>query len=439
VQTALENSSTNKLQNSSLEDPSTKSPIPLFRQEVVEFQQIGRQYGKVILVQPIPVRILSWLIAGFVALSISLLIIGQYSRKATVSGYLVPTAGTAKIFALQRGTITKVHVTEGQEVQEGQSLLTIDTGQISATGEDVNAAILDTLLNQREQLKRQIAQEDARMTSERERFTLLIQGLKTEISQIEAQIPLQQERINIVESLVTSISQLAEKGTVTVVELKRRQADLLDQRQNLNSLKQQLPARQNQLTDTQYSLAQLPIVIAEKIQLLRNELSTTEQRIAEINGRRAFVIRAPLAGRVTALQASVGRLAEPQHLQLEIVPPNSTLKAELLVPSHAIGFVSVGQPVSLRYDAFPYLNFGRYAGKIVEVSQNILTASDTAPAPVALKEPAYRVIASLDRQDVDAYGKRMPLQAGMLLKADVILDRRSLARWLLDPLLSVRG
>ena len=199
-----------------------------------------------------------------------------------------------------------------------------------------------------------------------------------------------------------------------------------------------MAARRNQLTDTEYTLSQLPIVIAEKIQLLRNELSTVEQRIAEINGRRAFVIRAPVAGRVSALQASSGKVAELNQLQLEIIP-SSTLKAELLVPSRAIGFVRAGQPVSIRYEAFPYQNFGRYEGTIIEISQNILTDSDVSSAPIKMQEPVYRVTVALDRQDISAYGKRLPLQAGMLLTADVILDRRSLMRWVLDPLLSVRG
>jgi membrane fusion protein len=422
-----------------LESPPTASLVPLFRPEVAEFQQIERQYGRALLVQPIPIKITSWLVAAFVALSIVLLVIGQYSRKATVSGYLVPAAGTARIFVLRRGTITKVHVRDGEEVHEHQPLLTIDAAQISATGEDVDTAILDTLVTQRYQLERQIVREEERKASERERLTRLIQGFKAEVAQLEAQIPLQEQRINIVGSLVDSIQILAQRGTVTTVELKRRQAELLEQKKELASLKQQLPARRNQLTDTEYSLAQLPIVISEKIQALRNELSTINQRIAEINVRRGFVVRAPIAGRVSALQASVGKVAEPNQLQLEIVPPDSMLKAELFIPSRDVGFVRVGQEVSLRYDAFPYQNFGRYAGKIVDISQNILAASDSVAAPVELKEPAYKVIASLDRQDVDAYGKRMPLQAGMLLKADVVLDRRSLARWLLDPLLAVRG
>jgi membrane fusion protein len=119
--------------------------------------------------------------------------------------------------------------------------------------------------------------------------------------------------------------------------------------------------------------------------------------------------------------------------------PASTLKAELLVPSRAIGFVRVGQPVSIRYDAFPYQNFGRYEGTITEISHNILTRSDVSSAPITLEEPVYRVTAALDRQDIRAYGKSLSLQAGMLLKGDVILDKRSLMRWVLDPLLSVKG
>ena len=200
-------------------------------------------------------------------------------------------------------------MTEGQEVQEQQPLLTIDTTQFSATGEDVNAAILSTLLGQREQLNSQIAGEARRETSERDRLNQLTLGLKDQITQLEDQIPLQQDRIKISESLVASISQLVAKGVVTDVEFKRRKADLIGQRQSLNSLRQDLAARQNQLTDTQSTLNQLPIVIAEKIQLLRNELSSVEQRIAEINGRRAFVIRAPIAGRVSALQASIWKVS----------------------------------------------------------------------------------------------------------------------------------
>lgn len=137
------------------------------------------------------------------------------------------------------------------------------------------------------------------------------------------------------------------------------------------------------------------------------------------------------------MQAKVGQFADPRRLQMEIIPNDSVLEAELFVPARAIGFVEPGQKVRILYEAFPYQQFGTYGGRVVKVSQTILTGND-ASGPLALKEPAYRVTAALDRPDIDAYGKRVPLQADMLLRADIILAKRSLVSWFLDPLLSVR-
>jgi membrane fusion protein len=122
---------------------------------------------------------------------------------------------------------------------------------------------------------------------------------------------------------------------------------------------------------------------------------------------------------------------------MEIIPNDSILQAELFVPARAIGFVRPGQKVRILYEAFPYQQFGTYGGRVYEVSQTILTKSDTS-VPIELKEPAYRVKVALDRLDVDAYGKKMPLAPDMLLRADILLEKRSLMRWFLDPLLSLR-
>ena len=97
----------------------------------------------------------------------------------------------------------------------------------------------------------------------------------------------------------------------------------------------------------------------------------------------------------------------------------------------------VGQEVRLLYDAFPYQNFGAYTGRITELSNTVVTKADAA-GPIVPEEPVYKAVAVLDRPDVDANGRKVPLQAGMLLQAKIILDRRSLARWILDPLLNKR-
>jgi membrane fusion protein len=409
----------------------------LFRPEAVEFQKNNRQWGHVAALQPLSSKVFTWLIAAAVALVIPLLVLGQYARKETVVGFLTPTSGTAKIFVPQLGTIAKVHVKEGQLVQQGQPLLTVETSQVAINGQDVNATVLATLLSQKDLLNKQIAREQDRSTSEHERLTAVIGGLETEINRLQSEITTQSERIRISERLVSATTELHAKGYMTDIEFRKRQLDALEQHQNLDALGQQLAARQNDLTEARYSLQQLPVATAEKIQNLRNELSDTEQRIAEFNGRQAYVLRAPTAGRVSTLQATVGQFADPKRLQMEIVPADSALEAELFVPTRAIGFVRPGQEVRILYEAFPYQQFGAYRGSVTEVSQTILTGND-ASGPIGLKDPAYRVTASLDRQNIDAYGKTIPLQDDMLLQADIILEKRSLLRWLLDPLLSVR-
>ena len=414
------------------------SELSLFRQEAIDFQRQNRQWGHVASLQPVSTKLLAWLLALALALVFVGLFMGQYARKETVAGYLTPTAGTAKIFAPRQGTIKAVYVKEGQAISQGQELLAIDTNQIAGDGQDVNAAMLDTLTFQRDLLKKQIAAEQERGQSEHDRLQDAIRSAAAEIAQLEAQIKIQGERVEISAKLVATATELRTKGYMSDVELKRRQLTQLEQKQSRDALAQQLVAQQSTLTQKRYALQQLPTVTADKVQTLRNELSDVEQHIVETNGRRAYVIRAPASGRVSTLQAKVGQFADPKRLEMEIVPADSTLQAELYVPPRAIGFVKPGQEVRILYDAFPYEQFGAYRGHVVKVSKTILTGSDAA-GPIRLNEPAYRVTVALDRPDIDAHGRKIALQPDMLLHADIILERRSLMRWLLDPLLSVRG
>jgi membrane fusion protein len=409
----------------------------LFRQEAIDFLHQRRSWGEVVSLQPISSTILSWCLVGLVAFILCFLSIAQYARKETVTGYLTPTFGTARIFVPQQGFIKELHVKEGQEVAEGDPLLTVVTSQISANGDDVNATVLAALAQQRDVVERQIGAEERRTASEHDRLASTIKGIEAETAQLEDQRNIQSERLQLSESFVSTGAKLSASGALPPIELKRREQAALEQKQNVASLDQQITARRTQLTDARHTLEQLPIVAAERIRVLRGDLSWIEQRAAEVNGRRAYVIKAPTRGRVSTLQATVGQIADPRYMQLEILPLDSTLQAELFFPTRAFGFVRPGQQVRMLYDAFPYQKFGTYRGSVTKVSHTILTGNDTT-GPITLKEPAYRVTVALARPNIDAYGLEMPLQPGMLLKADVVLEQRSLIRWLLDPVLSAR-
>jgi membrane fusion protein len=409
----------------------------LFRQEAIEFQRGQRQFGDIALLQPVSTKLLVWLLTGVVTIAIVFLCLAQFSRKQTVPGFLVPAAGTLKVFPNREGVVTKLFVKEGQEVKSGDPLFAVGTPQIAADGEDIDAAKLATLRRQKDTLSHQIAAEQRGAVTERERLTALVASTQSEIGDLRGQIEIQSQRIQLSESLVATAKELLDKGYMSAVEGKRREDAVLEHKQNLAALRRQLADKQNKLVETQASLKELSTATARKIQPLRDQISDAEQRIAEGKGRSSYVVRAPGAGRVSMLQVGIGQTVQPQRLQLEIVPDGSPLQAELLIPTRAAGFVRVGQEVRFLYDAFPYQNFGAYTGRITELSNTVLTKADTA-GPVQPEEPVYKAVAVLDRPDVDANGQKAPLQAGMLLKAEVILDRRSLAEWILDPLLHKR-
>jgi membrane fusion protein len=416
----------------------TQAPIaqaPLFRQEAVIFQQQQRQWGEIALLQSVPNKLLSWGTVATVALILVFLCIAPYARKETAAGYLSLVSGTARVIAPQLGVIENVFVQEGQAVRAGAPLLSVALPQVTAEGQDVNTTILDVLADQRNRLRAQIAAEESRVTDEQARLAAQARNLEAEIAGLQGQVTLQADRIRLAENIVEAAAKLRPGGLISSVEHQHRQDAMLQQKQALSALGEQLVERQTRLAETRSTLAQLPTVMASQLMAQRSELSATEQHIAEIKGRHAYVLRAPISGRVSTLQASVGEVADPRRRQLDIVPTEDALQATLFVPSRAIGFVRPGQQVRLRYDAFPYQKFGAYGGRILAVSRTVLSEAEIV-GPFAPKEPSYKVTVALNRPDVLANGQSVPLRPDMRLQADVILERRSLLHWLLGPLLS---
>ena len=225
----------------------------LFRQEAVDFHQHRQQWGDVASLQPVSTKIATWFLAVLTAGLIAFLFIAQYARKETAVGYLTPTKGTAKVFVPRRGAIREVHVEEGDSVVEGQPLLTIDTDQIASDGSDVNAALLDTLSAQKDLLAKNIEAEEQRAGSERERLSLVVRGLESEIAQLQSQIVLQEDRLKLLTTELQAAQQLSAKGYMTAVDFRRRQLASMEQQQVLSGLNQQVAAKQNQLTEARFA------------------------------------------------------------------------------------------------------------------------------------------------------------------------------------------
>ena len=172
--------------------------------------------------------------------------------------------------------------------------------------------------------------------------------------------------------------------------------------------------------------------------MLDQEGSRIKQALHGLMGETDTIVNAPAEGVIANILVEAGDAVSQQQTLVTMMNPDSSLKAVLLIPTRSAGFLEVGLPLNLLYDAFPYQQFGTFKGRITGLSKHALLPGDTT-TPVPIREPYFEAEATIETPFVRAYGDLVPLRSGMTLKADIVLDRRSLIDWLLEPLRVMRG
>jgi membrane fusion protein len=113
----------------------------LFREGAIDHQRF-RIWGEVAIALPNSFA----LVTGFIALSALAMALfvssHNYARKEHATGFLVPTEGIARIMPPRSGTITAVHVSEGQHVERDAPLLTVTDTETSDRDENIDVAML---------------------------------------------------------------------------------------------------------------------------------------------------------------------------------------------------------------------------------------------------------------------------------------------------------
>lgn len=145
------------------------------------------------------------------------------------------------------------------------------------------------------------------------------------------------------------------------------------------------------------------------------------------------MITAPVTGQVIVSEAREGMVATANSTLFLLAREGGKLQARMLVPSRAVGFIKSGQEVRLAIDAFPFQRFGSTRARITQISGTALMPGQ-AEVPWSFEEASYFVDAELTSSNLQAYGQPIRIENGMQFSADIIIDRRSLIEWLLDPL-----
>jgi len=404
----------------------------LFRAEAIAFHR-ATIWGGTTLPPPPSLYGLSLFLTACVLAGACFLGCGRYTHKEHVLGFLLPQHGVARIVSPRSGTISALEVREGALVRQGDPLLTISAGQTDSRGQDVDAALLGGLRQQQARIMEQIGLERRSATARRQAIEANIQGLEQLVAALQAEHQLQAQRASLAATDLAAITGLVREGEMSAVEQRRRQDNSLLQKQAESGMSRAILDKQAEIRAQRSQLAELALTSADRITSIENQAADLSARIAGAEGQRAYQIRAPISGRISALQAWVGKPVDPATPQMSIVPEGDTLQAALLVPPRAIGFIAPGQHVRLSYDSFPSQSFGFGQGVVESVSHTLLKPSEI-DGPILAEQPAYRIIVRLASQSLHAHGSDITLQTDAELQADIMLDTRSLFAWLTAPL-----
>ena len=406
----------------------------LFRQEALDATR-HKLMGTVSLYSP-PWRWLTIGVATATTLAlVAFLVFGTYTKRERVAGQLLPAKGLLTVAPPLMGTVIDTRVREGQTVAAGAELMAVSAEVATELG-STRERVGEQWRLQRTRLEADLASQSQLRDEANRGLRARAAALNDQLAQIALQKTQRARQIELAQRQLGKLQSMREQGYASNSQVEQQEAALLDAQARVQDLARQRLDVEQQLDQIRQQLRELPLNTRNQQNDIERKLADVDQSIAENEARRAVILRAPQASVVAALLAKPGQVVNAGQSVVSLLPQGAQLEAQLMVPSRAIGFVRPGARVVLRYQAYPFQKFGQQFGRVSDVSRTALSPQEVAnlTGQTNVPEQLYRVIVALDRQDIAAYGKREALRPGMALEADVLIDKRRLIEWVLEPL-----
>ena len=409
----------------------------LFRQQAIDAQR-EKLLGDVSVARPVPL----WIFTSLAAASAVALVIfafwGEYTRRERVEGFLALDAGAARVLAPAAGVVAELLVKEGDEVAMDAPVIRLSLERGTASGVTSGELVqrefkdrLSTLESEQAQAQRLAAQQTVVL---RQR----IADLQKEVGQLDTEIKLQLARVSSAREELDRTDRLVKEKFISDSALTTKRNEMLDQQSKLSALRRSRLTVERDLGAARTELPTIEMQARQKSDQLARQRSELQQGIVQEGAKRETIIRAPIAGTVTNIAANRGESVAADAPLAMVLPKGSGLHAQLLVPTRAIGFVQPGNAVVLRYDAFPFQRFGQHRGAVVTVGQTVWSPGEKVGS-VTVREPVYRIDVRIDSQTVSAGGQEFALRPGMLVNADLLLEKRTIFEWVFEPVLELRA
>lgn len=374
--------------------------------------------------------------------------------------------GTLVVQPLDTSIVRAINVVPGQVVRKGDVLAKLDAtfagSDLSTQREEVAS-----LTAQIERIEAEIAgrpyasvpSDPARMqqaalfneqTAERQamlsRFDAEMGALQAQVQRSQADVEIGQQRLDIASDIANRRAELQRLQVGSVMSTLVAN-DAMDKVQQAVKEAQDAVAAGQRALDAKrrqrdaYDLGWRARNEAQ-LTLLQNRLAHAQADLSKATLRQGLV---SLRAEADAIVLSVARVSVGSVLQtgaelITLVPSDAQLEVEAEVAGRDMGFVRLGQPVTIKFDALPFSRYGTAAGTVRALSPASFT-NRTDPSASSLPrvgdtDPYYRIRVSIDHMNFHDVPSSFRLMSGMPVVADVKVGRRTVLDYLLVRVLT---
>ena len=377
----------------------------------------------------------------------------------TATGKLEPKGRIINLDAPVNGTVTNISVREGEQIKAKQQIMELDSELVNNELQQQQQKLLaqQNQLNELELLQQQQelsinTQKQQNLAQQYEKQALIEQAQKAiETSQSAHQmakiryraatekVPRYQQAYNqgaLSRDLLAEAQQQAreqqESIKQTASEIAQARSRLAEQKRGLNSLKQTnnlgILKSQEEYKNTQAQIINIEGEIAQTQSLIAGLEYQIQQR----------VVYSPVAGTVFQMPVKKpGAVVQVGQMVAQVAPQNSPLVLRGQMSSRDSGLLEVGQAVKVKFDAYPFQDYGVVPGRLSWISPDSRAAQNNTPTPTPPQD-FYEIEVELERNYVENYEGTITLTPGQTATAEIVIRQRRLADIILTPFKSLR-
>ena len=378
----------------------------------------------------------------------------------TAKGKLEPQGRVIDLGASVDGKVVAISVREGEQVEANQQIMEIDSEAIKTELQQQQQKLQgeQNQINQLELLKNQqmLAMRTQRQQNQAQQFekSAQIEQAQKAIETSQSTYQTAKIRYTAAREKVPRYQSAYQQGALAKDLLAEAQQQAREYRESINQALAEIASARSALKEQKQGLQSL--IQSHNLAILNSqeEYEATERQITAVKAELAQTqsliggleyqmqqrtIYAPIAGTVFQLPIKQpGAVVRVGQMVSQIAPKGSPLIMRGTMSSAESGFLKVGLPVKVKFDAYPFQEYGIVPGRLTWISPNSRAAAENAaPSPEVAAE-FYDVEIELERNYVENHEKTVTLTPGQTATAEIVIRQRRVVDIFLTPFKSLR-